>query len=77
MHHTKYIQVLKGLSFSYVLGTLGGLLGINGDGKATTLRTLTRAISVDFDKGIVTLEGLDMPPTNTPRLVWGRSASKA
>lgn len=66
---TRTLDVLRGVSFECLPGTVTGLLGVNGAGKTTTLRTLTGAIRPD--EGGVTLASKNIHKDKSAALKLG------
>ncbi len=69
------IHALKGISLAVRQGQIVTLLGANGAGKSTTLRTISGLIRAT--EGRITFQGQDIttaPPT--PSSAWGSSTRR-
>ena len=66
------ILVLRGISFEIPKGKIVALLGSNGSGKTTVIRSITGLLDVqngDITKGNVTVDGDDITNLNPSKIV--------
>ena len=66
------ILVLRGISFEIPKGKIVALLGSNGSGKTTVIRSITGLLDIqngDITKGSVTLDGEDITNLNPSKIV--------
>ena len=66
------ILVLRGISFEIPKGNIVALLGSNGSGKTTVIRSITGLLDIqngDITKGSVTLDGEDITNLNPSKIV--------
>src|SRR5690606_10178170 len=72
--YNKVVQVLRGLSLSVSAGQVVALLGSNGAGKSTTLKAISRLLSLEngeLVQGRITFNGSDIARMAPPPLVRG------
>src|SRR5690606_6727942 len=70
--YNKVVQVLRGLSLSVPAGQIVALLGSNGAGKSTTLKAISRLLSLEngeLVKGHIAFNGQDIARTAPQMLV--------
>ena len=66
------ILVLRGISFEIPKGKIVALLGSNGSGKTTVIRSITGLLDIqngDITKGSITLDGEDITNLNPSKIV--------
>ncbi len=66
------ILVLRGISFEIPKGKIVALLGSNGSGKTTVIRSITGLLDVqngDITKGNITVDGDDITNLNPSKIV--------
>ena len=66
------ILVLRGISFEIPKGKIVALLGSNGSGKTTVIRSITGLLDIqngDITKGSVSLDGEDITDLNPSKIV--------
>ena len=66
------ILVLRGISFEIPKGKIVALLGSNGSGKTTVIRSITGLLDVqngDITKGKITVDGDDITNLNPSKIV--------
>ena len=66
------ILVLRGISFEIPKGIIVALLGSNGSGKTTVIRSITGLLDVqngDITKGKITVDGDDITNLNPSKIV--------
>ena len=66
------ILVLRGISFEIPKGKIVALLGSNGSGKTTVIRSITGLLDVqngDITKGSITVDGDDITNLNPSKIV--------
>ena len=66
------ILVLRGISFEIPKGKIVALLGSNGSGKTTVIRSITGLLDVqngDITKGKITVDGHDITNLNPSKIV--------
>ncbi|NYT57567.1 ABC transporter ATP-binding protein [Alcaligenaceae bacterium] len=70
--YNKVVQVLRGLSLSVPAGQVVALLGSNGAGKSTTLKAISRLLSLEngeLVQGLITFNGNDIARMAPQQLV--------
>jgi len=66
------ILVLRGVSFEIPKGKIVSLLGSNGSGKTTVIRSITGLLDIqngDITKGSITVDGEDITNLNPSKIV--------